>query len=328
MISLLSQLPAPLAGNTDWPWSVNPSEYEDLTPDGSPWPKISIVTPSYNQGEFLEKTISSILSQGYPNLEYIIIDGGSSDNSIEIIKRYEKDLKYWCSEPDEGHYAAVNKGFSHATGEVFAWLNSDDMYCPWALKMVGSIFSRFSEVEWISTLEQLVWDRSGSCITIKKMPGYSRQAFLDGGYFTRLGSRLGFIQQESTFWRSSLWEKVGGLGLKCGLAGDFDLWGRFFANADLYGVASPLGGFRYHGKNRSLQKGDYIAEAERSLGELRNLLGLPKHGTFPFSCNSLFWRLVKMVAGGISRPYNAINLYPMSFDDGSNWEMKMDHFRA
>jgi glycosyltransferase involved in cell wall biosynthesis len=91
-------------------------------------PKISIVTPSFNQGMFLEKTILSVLEQGYPNLEYIIIDGGSSDNSVEIIKKYEKHLAYWESEPDQGQSHAINKGFERATGEIFGWLNSDDWY--------------------------------------------------------------------------------------------------------------------------------------------------------------------------------------------------------
>jgi glycosyltransferase involved in cell wall biosynthesis len=93
-------------------------------------PKISIITPSFNQAQFLDATVQSILSQNYPNLEYIIIDGGSTDGSLEIIKKYEKHLHFWCSEPDAGQYDAINKGFAHSTGEIMAWLNSDDMYCP------------------------------------------------------------------------------------------------------------------------------------------------------------------------------------------------------
>ena len=102
-------------------------------------PKISIVTPSYNQGQYLEKTIRSVLEQGYPNLEYIIIDGGSTDHSVEIIKRYEKYLKYWESEADRGQSHAINKGFEHATGDLFAWLNSDDYY-------MDDVFQRVAEI--------------------------------------------------------------------------------------------------------------------------------------------------------------------------------------
>jgi glycosyltransferase involved in cell wall biosynthesis len=107
-------------------------------PDGRPWPKISIVTPSFNQGQFIEETIRSVLLQRYPNLEYIIIDGGSTDESIEIIKKYEKHLTYWVSEPDRGQSHAINKGFERTTGDIFNWLNSDDLLCPGALFAVSN----------------------------------------------------------------------------------------------------------------------------------------------------------------------------------------------
>lgn len=104
------------------------------------WPKISIVTPSYNQGEFIEETITSVLNQNYPNLEYIIIDGGSSDNTVDIIKKYEKWIDYWISEPDKGQSHAINKGLAKCTGEIFNWLNSDDYYCPNTLFEVADCF--------------------------------------------------------------------------------------------------------------------------------------------------------------------------------------------
>jgi glycosyltransferase involved in cell wall biosynthesis len=106
--------------------------------DHTDLPKISIVTPSFNQGEFLEECIDSVLSQNYPNLEYIIMDGGSTDISILIIKKYEKYLTYWQSQPDGGHYAALNQGFNKTTGEIMAWLNSDDKYHPNAFFKVAA----------------------------------------------------------------------------------------------------------------------------------------------------------------------------------------------
>lgn len=124
----LKELPPPPEGKTGWPWTEESEQLPDKMPDGSDWPKISIVTPSYNQGQFIEETIRSVLLQGYTNIEYIIIDGGSSDNSVEMIKKYEPWLAYWVSERDRGQSHALNKGFRLASGEWVGWQNSDDYY--------------------------------------------------------------------------------------------------------------------------------------------------------------------------------------------------------
>ncbi|MBN1200759.1 MAG: glycosyltransferase [Anaerolineae bacterium] len=125
--------PAP-PGRTGWPWIGTPDPLPPAQPDGSPWPRISIVTPSYNQADYLEEAIRSMLLQGYPALETIIIDGGSTDGSQAIIERYAPWLTYWTSEPDQGQAHAINKGFAQATGDWFGWLNSDDCYAPSALR--------------------------------------------------------------------------------------------------------------------------------------------------------------------------------------------------
>ena len=113
----------------DWPWDVEIPQFPPMMPKSSPWPRISIVTPSFNQVEFIEETIRSVICQGYPNLEYIIIDGGSTDGSVEIIKKYEDYLTYWVSEPDFGVYDALNKGIARSSGEIIGFINSDDVYC-------------------------------------------------------------------------------------------------------------------------------------------------------------------------------------------------------
>lgn len=227
-------------------------------------PKISIVSPSYNQGIFFEQTMLSILNQGYPNLEYIVIDGSSSDGSLEIIKKYENRLTYWVSEQDHGQYHAINKGFGHATGEIMAWLNSDDMYFPWTLQCVGGIFSRYPEVEWLTSCFPMSSNQQGVPVYCRAVDGgFSREGFLQGENFAG-GDwyNKGYIQQESTFWRRGLWEKAGGrINEKFELAADFELWARFFEYADLVGVEVPLALFRNQPAQRSsVNAQEYIAE--------------------------------------------------------------------
>jgi len=233
-------------------------------------PKISIVTPSFSQGKFLEETILSVLSQNYPNLEYIVIDGGSEDNSIEIIHKYQNKLAYWVSEPDQGQYDAINKGFAKSTGDIMAWINSDDMYTHWAFHVVNDIFSTLPNVEWLTTLSPLVFNASGVPTSCYQSGGYTHQGFLRGEnvpqpqLFT-----LGAIQQESVFWRRSLWERSGAcLDINYSLAADFELWARFFQFADLYTVSVPLGGFRFYGNQRS------VTQADQYYREVQNILAV------------------------------------------------------
>src|SRR5262249_26474448 len=138
----LAELAPPPPAKTGWPWTVETSSLPPLRLDGTPWPRVSIVTPSYNQGQFIEETIRSVLLQGYPDLEYIVSDGGSSDKSVEIIKKYQSWLAYWVSERDNGQSHAIKKGLARATGDLFNWINSDDVLLPGALAAVGGASCR------------------------------------------------------------------------------------------------------------------------------------------------------------------------------------------
>lgn len=137
---LLRELPPPPKEQIGWPWTIETKPLTATTPEGIPWPKISIVTPSYNQGSFIEETIRSVLLQNYPNLEYIICDGGSSDNTKEILEKYSSWLSFWQSERDRGQGHAINLGYSLASGNYFGWINSDDFYMPNCLQMIATNF--------------------------------------------------------------------------------------------------------------------------------------------------------------------------------------------
>jgi glycosyltransferase involved in cell wall biosynthesis len=220
------------------------------------YPKISIVTPSFNQGNFLEKTIISITSQNYPNLEYIVMDGGSSDNSVEIIKKYSDKIKFWVSEKDNGMYHAIQRGFENSSGEIMAYLNSDDIYFPEALHVVAEIFQSFPEISWLTSNNTCI-DEAGRIVQNYTLPPWSK--------FKIYKKKYKWIQQESTFWRRNLWEKAGSeLNLNLKLAADFDLWLRFFRYEKLYTFRGILGGFRYRKANqKSLEGGEaYTRELE------------------------------------------------------------------
>ena len=218
-------------------------------------PRISVVTPSFNQAEFLGSTLRSVITQGYPELEYVVIDGGSTDESLSIIERHEADLACWVSEPDEGHAHALNKGFAKTTGEIMCWINSSDMHYPWTLETVAEIFSQLPQVDWILGVPSQ-FDVRGLPRLIASKSGRNAYDVLSGDYR--------WIQQESVFWRRSLWERAGGQldqSLKC--AADFELWLRFFRLAPLHDVGTVLAGYRVHG-NRLGEAADGLYEREAS----------------------------------------------------------------
>jgi len=200
IIPSLKTLPPPPSEKTGWPWTEESEPIPEKMPDGKPWPKISIVTPSYNQGQFIEETIRSVLLQNYPNLEYIIIDGGSTDNSVEIIKKYETWLTYWASEKDKGQAHAINKGFRKATGSIYAYLNSDDFFLPNALYIVGEYFMR-------RVNEKLIVNFSGNEMAENGDRIYRPAQVFHPELTNWLSSESSLLQQ-TTFWTKKLHEKI------------------------------------------------------------------------------------------------------------------------
>jgi Glycosyl transferase family 2 len=231
-------------------------------------PKISLVTPIFNSAKYVKQTIDSVLAQDYPNLEYFIIDGGSTDGSIDIIRKHESQIAGWISESDNGMYDAINKGFARTTGEIMGWISATDKLHTGGLSVVGSVFRDLPEVDWI-TGRPTGFNENGETTIILDVPRWSRFRFLAGA------NR--YIQQESTFWRRGLWERAGGcVDASHRSAGDFELWLRFFRHARLHSVDALIGGFRWHPDSDSISAMDnYNRICEEHLDrELRSLPAL------------------------------------------------------
>ena len=224
-------------------------------------PLISIVVPSFNQGIFLEQNLKSILSQSYKNYEIILLDGGSTDISSLVIDKYRHCLSYVRQGKDSGHYAAINEGFKIANGEIFMWLNSDDMLHLGCLDIIARSYSKYKNVAGLFTGLPCTWDELGHLTSINLNPpewGFD--------YFINMNlSTDSFMQQESSFFSRALWERVG--GLKCQdypYAADFDLWLRMSEYSDVVSLPYLIGGFRIHSTQRSHQYARYCLEAEKS----------------------------------------------------------------
>jgi glycosyltransferase involved in cell wall biosynthesis len=201
----------------------------------------SIVTCSYQQGRYLDATLRSVLDQGMPGLEYIVIDGGSNDGSVEVIRAHERDLAYWVSEPDRGQTDALIKGFSRATGEICGWLCSDDLLLPGALARVAGFFAANPGID--AVYGDALWiDAQGNYIRPKREMPFSRFVMLfDHNY----------IAQPSMFWRRSLYERVRGLDADFNLAMDADLWERFSRHTRIAHLDAYLSCMRYYPEQKT-----------------------------------------------------------------------------
>jgi glycosyltransferase involved in cell wall biosynthesis len=206
----------PFTDGDKWPMVSQAQIPLPELPPGQFWPKISIITPSFNQGPYLEKTIRSVLLQGYPNLEYIIIDGASTDQSVEIIKRYEPWLTYWVCEKDRGQSHAINKGFKHATGELLGWLNSDDWYTEGALFKVASAYLEDKSVGAVYGQGHIV-DKQGNVTHIPKLVQIDKQSLLDWA------NGSDFMQPSCLFTKKA-WLDCGPLDEGLNYSLDVDMW--------------------------------------------------------------------------------------------------------
>jgi glycosyltransferase involved in cell wall biosynthesis len=237
-IPTIDDLPAPPSGQQGWPWTEGSGVTSAQGVEGE-WPTISMVTPCFNHAEFIEKTIRSVLLQGYPSLQYVVIDGGSTDGSVEIIRKYAPWLDNWVSEPDRGQSDALMKGFSHATGEVINWLCSDDWLLPGALGKMAAFQSTCPEaVAWVGNCLEIDVNDNELQVNKPRLP-----ASMD-----RMGDWGGDTQfwQPSCFFRREAFEKVGGLREFLHFVMDVDLWIRLAQVGDFATLDDVLSAGRMH----------------------------------------------------------------------------------
>lgn len=240
----LGNLPPPPAEKTGWPWTIETPPLEGIEQKAA-WPKVSIVTPSYMQGLFLEETIRSVLLQGYPNLEFILMDGGSTDESLDIIKKYEPWLAFWASEKDKSQAHAINKGLSRCTGEFFAYLNSDDVFCLGAIQRMAREFATHPEVSWISG--SVIFCRSlDDILEIKPPTAFTLAESI--GRRPKVG-----INQPSTFWRRCLFDKTGPFDENLHHILDSELIARsMMAGFRCHFIEDPIAYYRLHASSKTV----------------------------------------------------------------------------
>jgi glycosyltransferase involved in cell wall biosynthesis len=254
----LQELPPPPLGRSGWPWTEESPQLTNTMPDGSLWPRISIVTPSFNQGQFIEETIRSVLLQGYPNLEYIIIDGGSKDASIEIIKKYEKSLTYWESRPDKGQSHAINKGWTRSSGTLLGWLNSDDLLLPETLKVLGEAHKGNPNA--LIAGDVINFFSFSSDTTITKQFGLTLKNFAGN-----LHARFSW-HQPGIYFPGDVLASTGPLDESLHYCFDYDLMCRVLQYATAYYLKIPVAKFRIHpeSKNQSFPV-EAIKKEERTV---------------------------------------------------------------
>ena len=219
-------------------------------------PRLTIITPSYNQAIFLERTIDSVLSQGHPNLEYIIVDGGSKDGSVDIIRKYERHLAWWVSEPDRGQVHALNKGFQRATGVWVGWQNSDDFYLPGALALAAS--AQVNAPEDIGVI-------AGAMLMVDANDNWLRELRYVTPTFRSLRAEGMVIANQSTWWRRRLHSKVGFLDEEYDCSFDYDWFLRLLIHTRAHYIDEMLGALRFHENTKTCNLSSKFAEQNEAI---------------------------------------------------------------
>ncbi|MFB8790202.1 MAG: glycosyltransferase family 2 protein [Potamolinea sp.] len=282
----LKDLPPSPAGKSGWPWTIQHKVLSEKMPDGSEWPRLSIVTPSYNQGKFLEATIRSVLLQGYPNLEYIIIDGGSTDHSLEIIKKYEKYLFYWHSQKDRGQGDAINQGLEKSTGEILGWINSDDVYVQGTFsKIVKAFHSHPGYI--VVHGDRILLNEIGDVTGWIRLPSFDPKTCIYN------------VCSETAFWQRSAMLEAGLLNASLRFAIDLEFFCRLYKHGKFLKLKEYLGYFRCYPENKSSTI--YHIGQEEAEREWKQLFGSEKiNSEAPEKKNLL--RLLKLSAELIQHP--------------------------
>lgn len=269
-------------------------------------PRITIVTPSFDQAKYLPETIESVLKQDYPNLEYIIIDGGSTDGSVDVIKRYERHLSYWVSEKDSGQSEAINKGFKKATGELFTWVNSDDVLLPGSLQTVAEYYGKCNQPD-IITGNVVYIDDKGRITRFLRLPRQSRFFFFRGVWHA---------SAPAVFFKTSLFHAVGGVNPDYHLCMDLDLWMKMMKkDARVAHVSRYLGAFRWHENAKTIQ---FLDKHATSFSSER--IEILKKNVNRFSIHKvLLWRKIYKLYQTLNLNYlrETIECFPAK---GKNWQ--------
>jgi glycosyltransferase involved in cell wall biosynthesis len=258
-------------------------------------PRITVVTPSFNQGQFLRETIESVLNQDYPNLEYFIVDGGSNDDSVEIIKEYEDRIDWWVSEKDNGQTDAICKGFNRATGNLLGWLNSDDVYFPGALQKIGEAYLQNPSASIYA---------GGIAIGMKGDKGIKKCSIPTSPLkIFSLYGLLGFGQQ-SSFFNAEAYCQIGGLNREIYMRMDGDIMYRLMKhNPTVIIIDNIVGFFRWHDKSKS------SISANRYLSERENFIKSLEISRIELHVRNVIFKIYRFFRGGYLKSYLATRRY-------------------